>query len=176
MAFTFDTTLAPELYPLAWLVGTWRGAGVLEYPGIDRTEVTQQVVFDHDGGPYLRYEATVFTAGAEGEEPIVWSTETGYWRVSPEPHEGIKPGQTSLEVLLADPAGRVSVYVGAASDGRVDLVSDVIARTTSGAEVSSSSRMYGNVAGDLMWVHSIAAFGNPLQSYISAQLSRVEEE
>lgn len=176
MAFEFPMDLAPELYPLAWLVGTWRGVGVLEYPGIEKTTVTQEITFDHDGGPYLRYEATIKTDAAGDEEPVVWSTETGYWRVTPEPHEGIKEGQTSLEVLLADPAGRVSVYIGAAGDGRIDLVSDVIARTTTGAEVTASNRMYGNVAGELMWVHSLAAFGNPLQSYVSAQLARVEKE
>ena len=33
-SFTFSDDLAPELYPLAWLVGTWRGPGVLSYPGI----------------------------------------------------------------------------------------------------------------------------------------------
>ena len=119
---------------------------------------------------------TVKTDASGDEEPVVWSTETGYWRVTPQPHEGIKEGQTSLEVLLADPAGRVTVYVGAAGEGRIDLASDVIARTTSGAEVAASSRMYGNVAGELMWVHSLAAFGNPLQSYVSAQLARVEKE
>ena len=176
MAFEFPQDIAPELYPLAWLVGTWRGQGVLEYPGIDKAVLTQEITFDHDGGPYLRYESTIKSLGDGTADPHVWSTETGYWRVAPEPHEGIKEGQTSLEVLLADPAGRVTVYIGAAGDGRVDLVSDVIARTTTGAEVSASSRMYGNVAGELMWVHSIAAFGNPLQSYVSAQLARVEKE
>lgn len=175
MAFEFPQDIAPELYPLAWLVGTWRGTGVLEYPGIEKTNLTQKIVFDSDGGPYLRYVSTVKTVSAN-EESVIWSTETGYWRVAPEPHEGIKEGQTSLEVLVADPAGRVTVFIGAAGDGRVDLISDVIARTTTGAEVTASSRMYGNVAGELMWVDSIAAFGHPLQSYISAQLARVEKE
>ena len=50
--------LAPEVYPLAWLVGTWRGEGVVDYPGIDEATFTQEIVIDHDGGPYLSYTST----------------------------------------------------------------------------------------------------------------------
>jgi len=180
MPFTFPDGLAPEAYPLAWLVGHWRGEGVISYPDIPETTFVQDVVFDHDGGPYLRYEATTrlpaVEPGADGPdgEETVWSTETGYWRVSPEPHEGAREDQASLEVLLADPAGRVSVYLGVAGNGRIDLVSDLIARTSTGADVSASKRMYGLVEGSLMWAWDLAAFGKPLQSYASAQLFRQE--
>lgn len=217
MAFNFPQGLAPELYPLAWLVGTWRGEGVLEYPGIDTSGFVQEVTFDHDGGPYLRYQSTIsltpnampsvpdpmapFDAldaaagqddsseepalASEGttgetsevatEEPVIWSTETGYWRIAPEPHEGVPADQTSLEILLSDPAGRVSVYLGVAANGKVQLVSDLIARTATAAEVTASKRMYGNVNGDLMWIQQISAFGKPMQDYVSATLKRVEE-
>ncbi|WP_333810656.1 FABP family protein [Timonella senegalensis] len=211
MAFTFPQGLAPELYPLAWLVGSWRGEGVLEYPRLETSGFVQEVTFDHDGGPYLRYESTIrLTPESMPEVPdqmaefdkldaklagddapelisddsahdpadpelVVWSTETGYWRIAPEPHQGVPAGQTSLEVLLSDPAGRVAVYLGAAGDGKVQLVSDLIARTGTAAEVTASKRMYGNVNGNLMWVQSLAAFGNPLQDYVSATLTRVEE-
>ena len=217
MTFTFPQGLAPELYPLAWLVGKWRGEGVLEYPGLHTSGFVQNVTFDHDGGPYLRYESTIMLtpdsmpkvpdpmeafealdraqagAGAEGSEdaagqnepgadgapqeaePVFWSTETGYWRIAPEPHQGVPEGHASLEVLLADPAGRVSVYLGMAGDGKVQLVSDLIARTGTASEVTASKRMYGNVQGDLMWLHSLAAFGQPLQDYVSATLKRIED-
>lgn len=211
MAFTFPQGLAPELYPLAWLVGTWEGEGVLEYPGIPTSGFKQTVTFDHDGGPYLRYESSIYLTpdsqpevpnpmaafdaldqahngepadgtDATGEEPaheaaepIFWSTETGYWRISPEPHQGVPEGNASLEVLLSDPAGRVSVYLGMAGDGKIQLVSDLIARTATATEVSASKRVYGNVHGDLMCVHQLAAFGQPMQDYVSATLKRVED-
>ncbi len=218
MAFTFPQGLAPELYPLAWLVGSWKGEGMLEYPGIPSSGFVQNVTFDHDGGPYLRYESTIYltpgeqpavpnpmaefealdraqyaqAADADGTvvsgeavgtadaqaadtEPVFWSTETGYWRIAPEPHEGAPADHASLEVLLSDPAGRVSVYLGIAGNGKVQLVSDLIARTATAAEVSASKRMYGNVNGDLMWVQSLAAFGQPMQDYVSATLKRVED-
>ncbi|MGN8247472.1 FABP family protein, partial [Cellulomonas soli] len=58
MAFVLPEGLAPEVYPLAWLVGRWRGPGVVGYPGIEETTFVQEVVFDHDGGPYLSYTST----------------------------------------------------------------------------------------------------------------------
>lgn len=176
MAFAFPDGLAPEAYPLAWLVGRWTGSGVIKYPDIPEKTFVQDVTFDHDGGPYLRYESTLrLPAEDEGGEPTVWSTETGYWRVSPEPFEGIGEGQTSIEVLLSDPAGRVSVYLGVVGNGRVDLGSDFIARTGTGADVTASKRVYGLVEGRLLWAWELAAFGKPLQNYASAELDRVTE-
>ena len=48
------------------------------------------------------------------------------------------------------------------------------ARTATGADVTAGRRLYGLVNGELMWAHDLAAFGQPLQSYASARLSRVE--
>ncbi|WP_454041059.1 FABP family protein [Cellulosimicrobium sp. Marseille-Q8652] len=194
MPFEFPEGLAPEVYPLAWLVGRWRGEGVVKYPGVEETPFVQDVVFDHDGGPYLRYESTLrvlepevpATVPGEGEWPerdpdaldaavagsTVWSTETGYWRVSTDRPDGLEDDRHPLEVLLADPAGRVAVYLGAVGNGRVDLASDLIARTGTAAEIAASKRLYGLVEGQLLWVWELAAFGEPLQSYASAKLDR----
>lgn len=180
MAFSIPDDLAPEVYPLAWLVGSWRGEGIISYPSIPEAKFVQDVTFDHDGGPYLRFTSTLRLPAHEGgadSEPIaetIWSTETGYWRIAPERPEGLSEDRTPLEVMLADPSGRMSLYLGAVGNGRVDLVSDLIARTSTGADVAASNRMYGLVEGSLMWVWELAAFGNPLQSYASAQLFRQE--
>ena len=203
MAFNLPDGLAPEAYPLAWLVGRWRGEGVVGYPGIEETAFTQDVVFDHDGGPYLRYTSTIrlivvpddaaaLTSDDAGEdEPLrtaggvvpggavpaagpVWSTESGYWRVAPERPDGLPENQYPVEVLMADPAGHLALYVGAVGNGRIDLVSDLIARTSTAAEVSAAKRLYGLVNGELMWAWDLAAFGQSMQTYASARLSRVE--
>ena len=55
MAFTIPEGLHPDLNPLAWLVGTWRGKGRGEYPGIEPFEFAHEVVFNHDGRPFLNY-------------------------------------------------------------------------------------------------------------------------
>lgn len=197
MAFTLPEGLAPEMYPLAWLVGRWHGEGVVGYPDIEETAFTQDVVIDHDGGPYLSYASTIrlvvapddasALADADGTptEPAgeaaaaepgpVWSTEQGFWRIPPERPEGMGSDLFPVELLLADPSGHVAVYVGATGNGRIDLVSDVIARTATGAEVTGGKRLWGLVQGELMWAHDLAAFGHDLQSYASARLSRVQD-
>lgn len=210
MTFTFPDGLSPEVYPLAWLVGRWRGEGVIEYPGIGKKSFVQDLVFDHDGGPYLRFESTlrvledavpdelpgdgewpapvpdpaetgVSAAADAAEAPAapdvaatgtVWSTETGYWRVSTDRPDGLEEDKQALEVLVADASGRITVYVGAAGNGRIDLASDAIARTSTASEVRASKRLYGLVQGRLLWVEELAAFGEPLRSYASAELDR----
>ncbi|WP_454860316.1 FABP family protein [Promicromonospora soli] len=206
MTFTFPDGLSPEVYPLAWLVGRWRGEGVIEYPTIGKKTFVQDLVFDHDGGPYLRFENTLRVLDGAvpdklpdpGEWPApvpdptepeaelpetavapdvaatgtVWSTETGYWRVSTDRPDGLEDDKHALEVLAADASGRITVYIGAAGNGRIDLASDAIARTSTASEVRASKRLYGLVQGRLLWVEELAAFGEPLRSYASAELDR----
>ena len=189
MTFIIPEGLAPEVYPLAWLVGRWHGEGVVGYPGIDESAFTQDVEFTHDGGPYLAYTSTIRLvvapddaaalvdpdAAVTAAEPgPVWSTESGYWRVPPERPEGLTADQAPLEVLLADPSGHLSLYLGAVGNGRIDLVSDLVARTASAVEVTAGKRLYGLVHGDLMWAFDLAAFGNPMQTYASARLVRAD--
>jgi len=177
MTFAFPDDLAPEVYPLAWLVGTWAGHGVIDYPDIPTSDFRQEISFTHDGGPYLIYKSTITLTGMDGEVGAVWSVESGFWRVAPSTPDGIelKDFQHPLEVVMADAAGLVAVYVGAVGNGRVDLATDLMARTASAAEVNGGTRLYGNVSGELMWAWDLAAFGHELQSYASARLSRVTD-
>jgi len=211
MVFTLADDLAPEVYPLAWLLGRWHGEGVVGYPGIEESAFVQDVEFDHDGGPYLRYTSTirllaipddaaallgdaalagdpvvVGDAGIEGPvvavgptpgtmDGPVWATETGFWRIAPERPPELAEDQHPLEILLADPAGHLSLYLGAVGKGRVEVASDLIASTATAADVSAGTRLYGLVQGDLMWAWDLAAFGQRLQSYASARLARVED-
>ncbi|HLS50221.1 MAG TPA: FABP family protein [Actinomycetaceae bacterium] len=200
--FNIPDGLAPEIYPLAWLVGSWRGYGVLAYPSIPEQPIVQEVTFDHDGGPYLRCRSTIWTvdparsesvahetpgiAGAELLAPAeVWSSESSYWRPSPTQHSaqrqagepatdgrGAPPPITDIEVLLAQPTGHVAVYLGRAQGPRIDLVSDAMVRTAEASEVTAGRRMYGLVAGDLLWHEELAAFGNELQPYTSGRMGR----
>ncbi len=218
MAFQIPDGLAPEVYPLSWLVGRWRGPGFIAYPDIPQRAVLLDAVFGHDGGPYLTYAATTYMLqtpleSLEGAIDVdtlqageVWSTESGFWRVSPNPAGGATPtgsgtadggthpaGETrsgngrddgtatgraapvsQLEVLLAEPTGHVSVYLGQVQGPRIELTTDLIARTATGAEIGAASRMYGLVSGELFWATDLAAFGHELQSYSSGRLQRQE--
>lgn len=178
MTFVIPDSLAPEVYPLAWLVGTWEGTGEVSYPDIPRAVFTQRVTFDHDGGPYLAYQSTLSLESGDDAPGQVWSAESGYWRVAPQAPPGmtLRDFQHPVEAVIADAAGMVSVYIGAVGNGRIDLATDLMARTSSAAEVAGATRMYGYVSGELMWAWDLAAFGQELQSYAAARLSKVETE
>lgn len=191
MSFTLHDEIAPELYPISWLIGTWHGFGVLGYSTIPERSILNEIIFDHDGGPYLcavstlwevdgdpAHEVTHGTAGAVGYAALrkgtQWATETQYWRpVSAVDCEG--GTRVELEVLVADPSGHLSLYVGAALGPRIDLSTDAVISSPAGVEVSGGTRMYGLVASDLLWVQELAAFGQPLGTYASARLTRVED-
>lgn len=194
MTFSFPEGLAPEVYPLAWLVGRWRGPGFLGYPDIPKRPIVTDVEFDHDGGPYLRYRSTTWLLDGELdsiEEKVelealhngqVWSSESGYWRVTPKPPDDAsslteQPAAggvpADVEVLVADPSGHVSVYLGRAQGPRIELATDLVARTSFAAEVAAGSRIYGLVQSELFWAWDLAAFGHELQSYASGRLQRL---
>ncbi|MFC4556246.1 FABP family protein [Georgenia faecalis] len=196
MTFRIPEGLAPELYPLAWLVGSWRGYGVLAYPNVPEQPFVQEMSFDHDGGPYLRCTSTLWMVDVEHSESVpqempgsegadllakahVWSSESAYWRPVPKRGTGAEDAAdgttpTELEVLVADPSGHLSVYLGTVRGPRIELATDAVVRTATAAEVSAASRMYGLVHGELMWAEDLAAFGHELQPYASGRLSRQE--
>ena len=199
MAFTLDTDLPPEIYPFAWLLGTWRGYGILTYgETVPEQAVYQEMVFDHDGGPYMRQTTTIWTVDATRSENLdfempglegasrlaraqIWSTETCYWRPvgqkQPDPDDAdTKTPITSLELVSTDPAGHVAVWEGWIQGPRAQVATQAVGRTRTSAEVREMSRMFGLVGGDLMWTQDMAAFGSQeLSTYASGRLGRVED-
>lgn len=70
--FTLPEGMPSELVPISWLVGEWRGDGVLEYDRdgeLIRQPFTQSVSFTVEGSSTLRYEAVAHVSGAEPERP-----------------------------------------------------------------------------------------------------------
>ncbi len=198
MAFAIPEGLAPEIAPLAWLLGTWRGPGFLAYPGIPERPFVQEASFGHNGGAYLTYESTTWlldevtparlagppdeadrAGGLPSSTPVeyapgaVWAAESGYWRALPRPAGSSTDAPAELEVVIAEPSGHVSVYLGSARGPRVEIATDLVARTSTAADVSALHRMFGLVDGELMWATDMAAFGHELRSYASARLDRV---
>jgi len=160
-----SSDLPTPLIPLAWLIGKWAGAGVIGYPTIEESRFGQEVEFSHDGRPFLSYRSQTWLLDDDGNQTRPLATEVGFWR----PQE-----DGELEVLLSHPTGYVEIYVGSVDGPRVNLHTDLVARTPTAKEYTAASRMYGLVDGDLMWVMDMAAVGQPMQSHASAQLKRVE--
>ncbi len=168
MSFVLPEGLAPEVYPIAWLVGTWSGEGEISYPGVPRTQVVAESVVAHDGGPYLSWATTIRLATDE----TVWSTESGFWRIPPERPADLPADRHPVELLLVDPAGHLTLLAGVVGNGRIDLASDLVARSPDAPELTAATRLFGLVEGDLLWTGDIAAFGQPLQSYSSLRMTR----
>ena len=156
--------LHPDLAPLAFLIGRWEGAGVGGYPTIDSFQFGQEMVFSHNGKPFLSYTSRTWLLDAEGHIGRPLATEAGFWRPQPD---------GKVELLLAHPTGITEIYLGEITGTRADLVTDVVARTETAKEYSAGRRLYGLIGEVLGWAYDMAAVGQPLQSHISAQLKRV---
>lgn len=160
-----DPSVHGRLEHLAFLVGTWRGLGVVGYPSIEESRYEQEVVFSHDGRPFLAYSSTAWIIDDTGERVRPGARETGWWRPGKEPRD--------VEVVLAHPTGIVEVYVGEVVFHKVELRTDVVARTETAKEVTALHRLYGLVEGDLAYAVDMAAVGEPLQPHLSARLTKV---
>jgi THAP4-like, heme-binding beta-barrel domain len=154
----------PDLAPVSFLLGRWEGAGVGGYPTIESFRFGQEITFGHIGKPFLIYTSRTWILDEDGNLVRLSHTETGYWRPQPD-------GQ--IEVVLAQPTGIAEIYVGEISGSKVELSTDIVARTATAKEVTAGHRLYGLIGADLGWAFDMAAMGQPLQPHLSAQLKRV---
>jgi THAP4-like, heme-binding beta-barrel domain len=159
-----DVAVHPDLAPLSFLLGRWEGAGVGGYPTIESFRYGQELSFTHIGKPYLIYTSRSWRLDEDGRIGQPLATESGFWRPQPE---------NRVEVLLAHPTGIVEIYLGEISGTRIEMATDVVARTASAKTVTGGRRLYGLVGGDLAYAYDMAAVGQELQPHLSAQLKRV---
>jgi len=153
----------PDLAPLRFLLGRWEGAGVGGYPTIESFHFGQEVTFSHNGKPYLIYASRSWLLDADGVPGRPLTMETGFWRPRPE---------GKVEVLLAHPTGITEIYLGEVTGTKIEMATDIVARTSTAKEVTAGHRLYGLVGPDLAYAYDMAAVGQPLQPHLSAQLKR----
>lgn len=151
--------LHPDLEPLAFLLGTWSGAGRGDYPTIEAFEYVETVTFGHVGKPFIAY--TQRTRDASAGTPL--HAESGY----------IRPvDEISAELVLVQPSGIVEVDLGRIDGTTVTFESDTVLTTPTAKDVTAVRRAI-RVAGDeLSYVVDMAAVGQPLTFHLEATLTR----
>ena len=164
MAFEITQDLHPDLMPLGWLLGRWEGRGHGDYPTIDTFEFGQQIDFSHNGKPFLHYVSQTYVVGEDGSKLRPLAMETGFWRPQ---------ADKKLEVVLSHPTGIAEIWYGEIDGAKIEMRTDVVARTETAKEVTAGHRLYGLVRGELMWAYDMAAVGQSLQPHIWATLKRV---
>jgi hypothetical protein len=159
----------PDLHPscigLLPLIGVWRGSGELVEPGADPTTFGQQIVFAHDGGPFVSYESRTWLLDADGGITGPGPRETGFWRPQPD---------GTLEVLVVHSTGLVTPFYGRARNlTSWEMETWALVRTETAPAVERLTRLYGVVRGDLAYVDERELVGHPMTPYASAQLGRI---
>lgn len=150
----------PDIAPLAFLIGTWRGQGSGVYPTIQPFAYDEEVVIEAMPKPVLRYGQR--TRDATTGEPR--HAEAGFLRLP----AGVP------ELVIAQPTGIVECHTGTLTDQRVVLRSTAVGLTPSAAvhRVTAVERII-EVQGDVLrYTLAMAAVGQPLQPHLTAELRR----
>ncbi|MDR2973118.1 MAG: FABP family protein [Propionibacteriaceae bacterium] len=164
MAFEIDARINPELMGLAWMIGHWEGTGNGLNLGGEDHQFSVTVDFTENGGNYLHYIMQIFETDDDGRPTESLGMETGFWR--PKADGG-------LEVVIVHPEGVAEVYVGKIEGAKIELTTDVVARTvTADMSVTGGHRLYGNVESDLMFAYDRGTTEHDLAPYIWARLTR----
>ncbi len=154
-----EPKLHPDLEPLAFLLGTWRGKGHGDYPTTEPFTYDEEMVFDHRGDPYLMYSQGAWTP--EGE-PIHF--ERGFLR---------PVGEGRVDLSFAHPIGVTEVSEGTVSGTSLDLRSTAMGRTPTGDAVTGIARRI-TVEGDVLsYVMDMAMESTPMTFHTAAELRRV---
>jgi len=169
MPFEIRADLPASLVPLAWMEGRWEGVGVVGYDDVPERRFGQEVVLTHDGRGNLVHRSQSWYLDEDGTPTEPMTSESGVWRTGDDGAGGVQ-----VELLLTQPEGAVEIYLGRASGTKVELVTDLVARTSTSTEgYTAGQRIYGTVEDDLLWALDVATPTTPMRPYASARLKKV---
>ena len=195
--FVIPDDLPIELTPFTFLLGEWRGSGIVSYPVGDKpaTEIEffQTVSFRAMANGKLDFESVV--QDAQGKLLV---SEKGFWMLSRPSNEGdsgpgLLPGTGvpaitvredlelwrnaaggfDIEALIIQPSGIAELYFGQIKGARIDIATDAVLRSPNAKEYTAAQRVLGLVEGALLWAWDMAAVGSPLKSHASARLEKI---
>ena len=153
----------PNVEPFAFLLGTWSGEGVGEYPTISTFGYAETITFSHVGKPFMAYSQR--TNALDDSRGL--HVEVGYWRF---------PSPQKVELVVAHPTGIVEVeagdFVRARNGGVIRLETTTIGLTATAKSVTALHRTF-EIDGDVMrYTVAMGAVGLPLQHHLAATLTR----
>ncbi|WP_441250821.1 FABP family protein [Kitasatospora sp. McL0602] len=165
--------LHKDVVSLAFLLGTWEGAGVYDFPGAEKCNFGQEIVFRHDGRPFLEFRSRTWVLDNDGEKVRPLENEHSFWRVTSNRHGAA--GEREIEISSVRDDGTVEIWYGKLHDGKpqIDVATDAVARIEGSAAYTGGKRLYGLANEELLWVGEKAAPEVPLRPYMSAQLKKV---
>lgn len=151
----------PDLAPLRFLLGTWRGEGDGGYPTIGSFRYGEEMIFEEVGEPYLLYRQSSWTL----DEGTPVHFERGF----------LRPGMDTakVELTLAHPLGLTEVGEGRVDGTSMDIASDAVTRTTTGDAVTALARRYRVVGEVLTYEIDMAMDQTPMTRHLSAELKKV---
>ena len=152
----------PDIAPLEFLVGTWRGRGRGDYPTIDGFDYVEEISFSTMPKPFLAYQQR--TKRADDGQPL--HAETGY----------VRPVHDGPELVICQPTGIVEAHRGRLEEQQIIWDSHRVAMTpTAESHRVTKVRRELRVEGDeLRYELHMGAVGQPLQLHLRATLHRAE--
>jgi hypothetical protein len=149
--------LHPVCAPLAFLLGTWQGAGTGVYPTIEGFSYAEEVSFTHAGKPFVAYMQK--TKDAVTGLPL--HAEAGFLR----PRDDGR-----IEFILAQPSGIAELLEGTVEDRDVRLASTAVLGTGSAKPVTATERRFWMEGGVLHSSVAMAAMGMELQRHVASEM------
>jgi hypothetical protein len=152
----------PDLAPLRFLLGIWRGEGAGGYRTIGSFRYGEEIIFEDAGDRYLLYRQSSWTL----DEGAPVHFERGFLRPGADPDD--------VELTLAHPLGLAEVGEGRVDGTSLDITSNQVTRTSTGDAVTALMRRYRVHDDVLTYEIDMAMDETPMSRHLIAELQRVE--
>jgi THAP4-like, heme-binding beta-barrel domain len=159
---TMDAPLHADVLPIAFLLGTWHGEGVGQYPTIDPFRYGEEMVFEDVGDTFLLYAERSWRL--DDGSPVHF--ERGFLRPA---------GDGAVELVLAHPIGVTEIAHGRVDGTTMDLATGAgdVGRTRTGLDVTGLTRHY-RVDGDVLAYRlDMATERTPMSLHLEAEVRRI---